>query len=317
MITRRGFVGAASAAPFLNAQRRTDAPNVLFIISDQMRADALGLLGNPNAHTPNLDRLARGGMVFDRCYSNNPVCVPSRKSMFSGLYPHEHGSLTNQPHNYLGVERSMIDHFRRLGYRTGYCGKNHTFTPTAMDRVDFASVRDREKFRGYSPDVPPEWHAAIPGPEEKSHAYLNTEDALRFLNTGKPGDPWFLTVSYFEPHPPYFAPARHIGRKPASDIRIPARIGPESLSPRLAEHAQAMRFDRMSEQNLRGAMQHYHASIDWGVDEQVGRLMTALSERKLLENTVIVFTSDHGDFMGHYGMVRKGSSCTKRCFTCR
>ena len=86
-----------------------------------------GLLGSPNARTPELDRLAARGVSFDNHFSNSPVCMPSRKSVFSGLYPHQHGSLTNTPSKPMDLPATLIAHFRDRGYRIGYIGKNHCY----------------------------------------------------------------------------------------------------------------------------------------------------------------------------------------------
>ena len=292
-----------SAAPLLAAN---EAPNVLFVICDQMRADALGMLGNPNAKTPNLNALAAGGVLFDRCTSTNPVCVPSRKSMFTGLYPHHHGSLTNDHDSFLPLQGTMLGYFQKLGYKTGYFGKNHTFLKEAIAKVDSEGVRDREKFRAYDADVNPWWSSEAPWPEERCHPHLNTQDALRFFAGVKPGERFFATVSYFDPHPPYFAPPRHVAKIKAESMVIPKTPLPSALGPRIDEHSHGMGFEKMTDDVIRKTMQHYHAAVDWGVDEQVGRLMAGLRHAGLDKNTVVVMVSDHGDFMGNYHMVRKG-----------
>jgi len=161
--TRRSAVGSllVSAAPFATRSQLSDKPlNVVLLISDQMRGDALGFLRSPNARTPNLDRLAAQGVSFDNYFVNNPVCLPSRKSIFSGLYPHQHGSLTNQHGTPMATTGSMIEYFKKRGYRLGYIGKNHTYDEAALkSSVDTASIRDREPFRAYNRFVRPEWHS--------------------------------------------------------------------------------------------------------------------------------------------------------------
>lgn len=302
---RRRFL-ALGAAPFARTGAATDAPNVLLIVCDQMRADALGCLGNPNARTPNLDRLASEGVLFERCTAPNPVCVPSRKSMFTGLFPHHHGSLTNDHDKFLTLEGTMPGYFRSRGYKTGYFGKNHAFRRDAIEQLDEVAERTREKFRAYTPDVTPWWHAAVPWPEQECYPHLNTEDALRFLAGVKPGERFFATVSYFDPHPPYFAPPRHLAKIDAASLVLPGGAAPGALSPRLEEFSRAMGNEKMTAAAIRETIQHYHAAVDWGVDEQVGRLMSGLRASGHAGDTVVVMVSDHGDFMGNYHMVRKG-----------
>lgn len=304
-MNRRRFL-ALGAGPFVHARAARDAPNVLLIICDQMRADALSCLGNPNARTPNLDRLASEGVLFERCTSANPVCVPSRKSMFTGLFPQRHGSLTNDHDKYLPLEGTLPGHFRSRGYKTGYFGKNHAFRQDEIGKLDAVAVRTREGFRAYTPDVTPWWHAAAPWSERECYPHLNTEDALRFIFGVKPGERFFATVSYFDPHPPYFAPPRHLAKIDAASVILPGGPPPAALSRRLEELSLAMGYEKLTAPAMRETIRHYHAAVDWGVDEQVGRLMSALRASGHAGNTVVVIVSDHGDFMGNYHMVRKG-----------
>jgi choline-sulfatase len=308
--TRRQFfaTAASAAAPAFLAGQAKDRPlNVLSIVCDQMRGDCMGFLGHPNVRTPNIDRLASEGTTFERAFVNNPVCLPSRKSCFSGRYPHEHGSLTNRSKGLLPWDGSMLGHFAKAGYRTGWCGKNHTYSKEALENLDFQSIRDREPFRAYNGTVPPHWHTDVYWPEEDCHPEINTRAALEFLDASKGGgDPFFLHVSYFDPHPPYMAPAEFTSRYSARDMKMPASAKAADLSERFEQYRHAFGMDRVPEIEIRETMRYYYAQIEWGVDKQVGRLLRALGERGLAENTVVVFTSDHGDFMGSHGMVRKG-----------
>ena len=308
--TRRHFLGAAAAAAapaFLTGQTKDRPLNVLSIVCDQMRGDCMGFLGHPNVRTPNLDRLASEGVTFERAYVNNPVCVPSRKSCFSGRYPHEHGSLTNRQKGFLDWDGSMLGHFAKAGYRTGWSGKNHTYSNEALENLDFQSIRSREPFRAYNGTVPPHWHGDVYWPEEDCYPEINTNAALEFLDGSKgASDPFFLHVSYFDPHPPYMAPAEFSSHYAARDMHFPKSVAASELSERLEEFRHGFGMDRVTEADFLETMRYYYAQIEWGVDKQVGRLLRALEERGMAENTVAVFTSDHGDFMGSHGMVRKG-----------
>ena len=270
-----------------------------------MRGDALGSLGNPNARTPNLNRMARQGVVFDNCFSNNPVCVPSRKSLFSGLYPHEHGTLTNQQHTFLGTPDTMLSHFKKQGYRIGYFGKNHTFTPEAVKTFDKTGIRDREPFREYNSWSTPYWYSANYWPQEKCHPHLNTEEAIEFIHTQPKDQRFFLTVSYFDPHPPYFAPAEYLMRRDPNTIKVPEYVSPGALTPRLGEFSRALGLESLGEADMKMALHHYHAAVEWGVDHQMGRLLDTLDRQNLTKDTVVLFVSDHGDFCGHYNLLGK------------
>ena len=307
--TRRQILGGflGGAAPLvMRGQAAGKPPNVVFLICDQMRGDALTFMGSPCARTPNLDRLAGSGVSFDHCFSNNPVCLPSRKSMFSGLYPHQHRSLTNHDGKPMPLAGTMLDYFRQRGYRTGYVGKNHTYDASVFKSVDMARLRDREPFRKYNRFVPPEWHCDTYWPAEECHAWLNTADALEFIDGARDGNPFFLTVSYFDPHPPYMAPPEYTSQYHSDQMEIPPFVAPSSLSGRLEDFHRAMKSDRIKDAALTETMRYYYASIEGMVDHQVGRIMNALGGKGLLENTIVIFVSDHGDFMGQHRLVRKG-----------
>ncbi len=307
--TRRTFTKSvllsAGTTAFHAARAADTPPNVLFVTSDQMRGDCVGSMGHPNIRTPNLDRMTREGAVFRRGFASGPVCVPSRKSCFSGQHPHEHGSLTNNDGDSLSWSNSMMEHFARRGYQTAWVGKNHTYDSEARERMDYADIRSREPFRAYNGYVPPHWHSSVYWPEEDCFPHVNTESAIRFLD-GSAGDPFFLHVSYFDPHPPYMAPSRYVARYTSGDIVLPERTDPAALSPRLDRYSRAMGFPELDREDLTETMRYYYAQIEWGVDRPVGRLLRALEDRGLAETTIVILTADHGDFMGDYGMVRKG-----------
>jgi arylsulfatase A-like enzyme len=250
--------------------------------------------------------MAANGVSFDNYFVNNPVCMPSRKSIFSGLYPHQHGSLTNRHGKPMEIGGSMLDYFKRRGYRLGYIGKNHAYRDAALTPIlDTAGIRDREPFRAYNRYVPPEWHCDTYWPAEECYAWRNTDEALQFIDGAGDGNPFFLTVSYFDPHPPYMAPAQYTSRYHSDRMKLPPYIAPSLLGGRLEDYCRAMKFDKIRDADLTETMRYYYASIEGMVDHQVGRIMTALSGKRLLENTVVLFTSDHGDFMGQHRAVRK------------
>ena len=307
--TRRNFsktsLLSAAAVAFHASPAADKPPNVLFVTVDQMRGDCIGAVGHPNVRTPNLDRMAREGMLFLNGIASGPVCVPTRKSCFSGRYPHEHGSLTNNDGNMLPWQGSMLEYFANRGYRTGWVGKNHTYDSEALGRIDYTDIRSREPFRSYNGYVPPHWHSTVYWPEEDCYPHINTESAIKFLDEAV-DDPFFLHVSYFDPHPPYMAPARYAARYDSGDMVLPDRTDPAALSPRLHRYARAMGFTQLDREDLTETLRYYYAQVEWGVDQPVGRLLRALEQRGLAEETVVVMTADHGDFMGDYGMVRKG-----------
>lgn len=283
-------------------------PNIVFIICDQMRGDALSVLGAPNARTPNLKKMASEGVLFENFFVNNPVCAPSRISFFTGLYPHQHGKLTNTNGELIqSMDNSMFGYFKKRGYRIGWFGKNHhSHDKSLFDELDSVRGRNREPFRNYNKYVPPHWHSDFLWPKEDTYAPITTKDGIEFINESKEDEPFFLYLSYFDPHPPYMAPAEYTSQYCSGDIELPPFIHPSNLSSRLEEEYRLRRYDKLTEADLKETMRYYYAAIEWGVDYQVGQILQALENKGLTDNTIVVFTSDHGDFMGEYHMVRKG-----------
>lgn len=286
----------------------SNQPNVILIIADQMRGDALGILGHPDVQTPNLDRMANGGVLFSNFFVNNPVCVPSRMSLHSGRYPHEHGSISNKESvRFTSLDGTLLGYFKEKGYRLGWFGKdNHAYDRSVLNEsLDANSSRRREAFRAYQSHTAPHWYSHTPWPNEQLFPVLTTNDAISFI-VDSDDRPFFTVLSLFDPHPPYFAPAAYVANYPPNQLTLPTYTDPSNLSSRLANQKRAMLYDTMTESDLRGTLAHYYAAIEWGIDAQVGRLLDALQENQVLDNTIIIFTSEHGDFMGEFGMIRKG-----------
>ncbi|MBZ0256084.1 sulfatase-like hydrolase/transferase, partial [bacterium] len=118
--------------------------------------------------------------------------------------------------------------------------------------------------------------------------------------------PFFLHVSYFDPHPPYMAPDEFVSRYDSSKMRLPETVDPKKLSNRLADFSAQFRMNELNDADLIETLRFYHAAVEWGVDYQVGRIMQIIKQQGIEDNTVVVFTSDHGDFMCDYRLVRKG-----------
>jgi arylsulfatase len=288
--TLLGVTTSISFPSIIRSKSSQNPPNIVFIICDQMRGDALSCLGSSNARTPHLDKMAREGVLFKNCFANNPVCLPSRKSFFSGLYPHQHGSLTNNSGQSLPtLEGTLLGYLKQKGYRTGWIGKNHTYSNQALKGLDVTSIRAREPFRAYSKYVPPFWHSDTLWPEEECYPRKNTDEGIQFIQSSKKNQPFFLHLSYFDPHPPYMAPSEFSCRYNSKDMTIPPFISPDKLSPRLAEHARALHYDRIKDSDLTETMRYYYAAIEWGVDFQVGRILKSLETNGLLENTIVIF----------------------------
>lgn len=283
--------------------RHTRRPNIVLIMTDQQRRDTLGCYGADLAPTPALDRLAGEGAVFDHFYVNNPVCVPSRCSFLTGRYPGAHRSrdlrvsLDPQEAHLFGV-------LQDAGYRTGLCGKNHALGKGALARFDLVYERGHAKTR--LPVHSVYGSAADPMPLEAYPTRLVCEAGTRFLADAAAGAaPFCLWLSFPDPHTPFQVPepyASLVDRR-----RIPAPVEPvlgptKPLSQRLVCELQGLR--EAGEGDIRQLRAIYHGMVAL-LDEAVGDILQALDRLGLAEETIVVFTSDHGEYLGDHGMVRK------------
>ncbi len=291
----------------------SDRPNVLLILPDQMRASAMGCDGNTQVKTPAIDRLAAAGIRFKRTYANVPVCCPARAIMLTGTYPHVNGMMANDLR--LREEQVTIaEILRDDGYRTGFIGKWHLdggqrdpgFVPPGPRRQGFdfwaAYECHHKHFRPtYFRDTPE--IITI----DKFEPVASCDFAVEFLRDQPNGQPFFLTVQMGPPHDPYGAPEEYMRQY------IPERITPsENWQPNSETRPAAAPSKRPASSAIAPDVEPgglaeiaaYYAAIT-ALDDQVDRLMKTLQERGLYENTIIVFTSDHGDMLGSHGMRRK------------
>ncbi len=298
-------------------------PNVLIFFTDQQRRDTIHALGNERIVTPALDSLARESVVFDSCYTPAPVCVPARFSLYSGLYPAHTGCCNNNLNNaYTG--EGFYARFTAAGYNSCSIGKMHhtdlygkmgfarriTQEEMADPRDDYTrflldspyrNVFDYNGMRSemyYIPQI-----SQLPA-EVHPTQYVGNR-SVEFIN-GCTGDkPFFLVSSYIHPHPPFAPPApwNKMYRSVSQDPYMPE-------DPAEFETFMSDRFtlDKIgiSRQDLTLLRNFYYACVSF-VDYQIGRVLQALKEKGLYENTVIVFATDHGEMLGDFGTMGKRS----------
>ena len=284
--------------------------NIILITCDQLRADALGCLGNPNARTPNLDQMARQGVCFTNAQATSTLCVPSRTSLHTGLYPHQHGLLqqNNGWKNSLCADlgSSIVALMREQGYRTGIVGRNGFAEESEIQRrFDVVRTRGSEPYRAYTEDVTAWWHGDHRWPSSDCFSARNTQDAIDFVGQGDPSHPFFLSLNYHDPHPPYMAPAEVAQLIDPAGLRLPDYVPAEALCSDLDRYRRGMNYHLMSEADLRETMRYYHAQVLW-IDTLIGELMASLGRQGVAEDTLVCVTADHGDFMGEHWMTRKG-----------
>lgn len=312
-----GAPPALQAAASLTGADSLQARNVVFIMGDDHATGVYGAYGNDLIRTPNLDRLAAQGMRFDRAYVNSPVCTPSRQSIITGKLPHAAGvTLLRTP---LAAEQVTIaDHLKQYGYRTGAIGKmhfnsglNHGFE-VRVDRQDHQdylegrtlpeppdSVAVRPSWRPFR-DPARIWLNADVRPsaryEEESLGTYLANQAVDFLRTHQ-DDPFCLWVSFYEPHSPFNFPIEYAGRYQPENMPLPP-VGPEDDRWIPAE------FRDLSAEDKRGIVASYYTSVEY-MDANVGRVLNALEELGLDENTLVVYVGDHGYLLGHHGRFEK------------
>lgn len=270
----------------------TARPNVLFILSDQWRAQALGFAGDPNVHTPNLDALQRRSVDCTMAISGMPVCCPARASLMTGQRPLTTGVFLNDvPLNPRAVSIAKV--LDRAGYDTGYIGKWHlngdgrsAFIPRAR-RQGFEYWKAMECTHDYNHSY---YYADGPTKLEwKGYdAIAQTKDAERYLRDhAHSGRPFCLYLSWGPPHNPYqTAPAKYRALYHADDIRLRPNVP--------AATRRRARYD--------AAGYYAHCSA---LDACVGSLMQTLRETGLAANTIVIFTADHGDLLGSHGQFNK------------
>ena len=350
-----------------------DALNVLIVITDQQRTDSVSCYGSPFTCTPNLDRLAREGVLCQRAYCSNPVCTPARASIFSGQYVSRHGAW-NVGLNVPGDVRFISHWLSEAVYRTHYIGKAHfqAFDATPEQSLEavrgwerhypgftgpyygFQSVElalghctyglaghygawvrsqvSEEEFRSFSQSRrygdfdfggnAHDWHIPL-----RLHNSVWTADrAIEFLKTHDRKRPFLLAVGFEDPHHPHGVPVELLDRVDPEQVPPPryaegelrdkppffalARKGLLEGSPFrgafwVAGQAEGADFSRVSEQDARLGRAYYYTLVRL-IDREFGRILDCLDSLGLADNTLVVFTTDHGELLGDHGLWMKG-----------
>ena len=308
-------------------------PNLLLIMTDQQRPDTLGCYGNEVAITPNLDRLGAEGVIFDNMYVQNPLCVPSRYSMLTGRYPHCNRVRTNW-HTVREGEVSFGHQLGAAGYDTAIVGKMH-LTPWhdtfGFDgRVIAEAKLDDECDDDYQRFLRAHGRSRKEMYDKKSATYVNQATAVdsnfpqdqhidtfvgrstcEYLRNVDKSRPFCLVSSFLSPHNPYDPPEPY--DKLFLDKELPARNMTEGEVDRKPREAYdyindmlgwPFKTDELTEAQIHLTKAYYY-SLCTLVDDWVGRIVETLKEEGLYEDTIIVFTSDHGDLMGDHGLIYK------------
>ena len=293
-------------------------PNIVVIMTDQQRADHAAREGFALDTTPCLDGLARDGAWFNRAWTPVPACLPARISFLTGRFPSATRVRCNQQPAKPLYDQDLPELMRAAGYRTALCGKNHShLSPDSMDYWSpyghgggsgDGRTPDEEAFDAYLKELHhrADFHPA-PGGLECQVPYRATRDAMRWIES-LGGEPFFLWLSFPEPHNPYQVPEAYFDLFPPDELP-PLATPPEAWREkgfkwqhcrRIGERA----FPDYDEQLVR-ARSNYCGMLRL-IDDQVARFVKFLDGQGLRDDTLLIFVSDHGDFVGEYGLVRKG-----------
>ncbi|MFA9396706.1 MAG: sulfatase [Clostridiaceae bacterium] len=311
-------------------------PNVLIIYTDQQRLDSIKCYGNNIAYTPNIDSLAKQGAKFDKYYVQNPVCMPSRMSFLTGQYPASLGIGDNGislPEDTLTINKIINPY----GYHTGQIGKLHFKPHVSRDHRDPLPPYGFDTFilsdePGCYNDAYTKWVESIngnmvdkirtslppaafnyghesysnvgretnepyifEGEEEYTHSSFVASETCRFLRNHK-DEPFFAISGFYAPHPPINPPKKFVDLYDISKIDLPKMGNDEELCNELKD---------LSDDEIKKIIQYYLALASH-VDDCVGDILTALKELELEENTIVIFTTDHGEYLGDHGRIQKG-----------
>jgi arylsulfatase A-like enzyme len=282
----------------MNQSRR---PNLLFVFADQMRGQDMACAGNREVRTPTLDLLASQGARLTRCFATSPVCCPNRAVLLTGTYP----TVNRVPGNDLPIRAdlpSLGTLARANGYRTGYIGKWHLdgmprdrFTPPGPRRLGFdywaAYNCAHDYFRPRWFEDTPDLHTA-----EGYEPQVQTDLAVAFLREqAKRPEPFCLVLSWGPPHDPYDqVPDSYRALYDPASLSLRPNMQPDALNP-LAKNLECRR-----------TLADYYAAIT-ALDAQMARLLETLDTLALTQNTVVIFTSDHGDMLWSHGWMKKQS----------
>ena len=310
-----------------------DRPNVLVIMSDQQKATASHLYGNSFCQTPSMQRLAEDGVLFDHAITPHPLCMPARVSFWASQFPHTHGGRRNQTPMPAGVEHAWKI-WKNAGYTTGLIGKNHCFERTedrrlfdvwntfthggqsegldmwGMDWFRPAAGRRKvaECIRAMPFQTPSFAYGANDLPLEDHSTGLIAGQTVRFLEQYRE-DPFALWVSLPDPHEPWMAPRQYASMFTRDKIELPPQRDDEFGDGTAPERNKVLhnilnwRDDDI--EDVYGVMGAYYGMVRF-LDDGLGQILDALERLQLRDNTIVVFCSDHGDFMGEHGMTCKG-----------
>ena len=293
----------------------TKKPNVLLIMTDQHTPKVSGYNGDPLAKTEHIDKIAAGSVNFTNAITPSPVCTPARMCMLTGKEPYNCSAWQN--HWILFPEHTTWPaHFADNGYSTALIGKMHFGGKDQMNGYQRRPYGDLRHGLGHQAE-PLRFFPAYGGaqsaavteiPESLNSDIVTTREAISYLlehRENHPDTPWFTTVSYARPHPPFTTPSRYMNRyKDKCSVPEGYYDAKEGMEPYARELIELGKYDELPEETVKKGQEGYYACVDF-VDDCIGELMDALRREGMLEDTYVIYVADHGEMLGEHGLWAK------------
>lgn len=309
-LSRRNFLeiaagtAAASLAPALKGSEKKKAPNILLMLADDHRWDALGCRGNSVIHTPHLDQLGHDGVIFENHFCTTPICCASRASIMLGQYAGTTGiNDFAKPLNAEQVDGAYWTRLKKAGYRVGFIGKFGVGRRMPGESFDY--------WRGF----PGQGNYYPEGPNGPHMSQVIRGQAEEFIREGADTQPFCLSISFKSPHVEDPSPRQYLPMPEMMDLYKDVKIPPVSRAPASDSNRMALRVQHSESKHRWGvrfstddlyqeSVKGYYGLIS-GIDSVVGDLRKTLEEQGVADNTIIIYSADHGIFLGEHGLAGK------------
>lgn len=289
--------------------------NVLVIICDQLRYDALGCNGNPSVNTPNIDRLASMSVNFENAFCQAPICAPARHSLATGKYPHKHGVVTNHSDPYEGMY-TVAHSLKTLGYRRFQLGNMHWrgngidngYEPWLCSQI-YKGALSKEGYKHYLWEHDEITRRTTAGPsirkKEEYWGYQVAQTSIKQLEEAVEREESFLSWNCFiEPHPPFYPPKEIYQNIDQSKLSLPDQAPNDAAAPHESIIEKQQEWCRLTAVENKQMKAGYYGMIEL-VDNYVGMMLDTMDRLELWDNTMVIFTSDHGEQLGDHNMYLK------------
>ncbi len=312
------YLAVIAGSVISSCTQEQQAPNILFVFADQLRSHELSSYGGENIQTPNLDRLAREGVRITNALSTYPICSPYRAMLISGLYPMRNG-MTNNDHPYRPELTSFAEACNQAGYQTAYIGKWHL---DGHGRTAYIPPERREGFQFFQAleCTHNYFESAYYDNDSEELTYWDDYDALSqtkaaqsYIQNRNKDQPFFLMLSWGPPHDPYIAPEEYLEQVDAATLKLRPNVSERKEAAKLLENPRftlPVRYQKtrikyqghLADTAFIREMNAGYLASTMALDDYMDDLLKTLEEEEILDHTIVVFTSDHGDHLGSHGI---------------